>query len=266
MQNQNSTYDAGPVGIDCDADAQKIKVPHTAQAPCEPCKPTQPECGKCEFAAAPRPAQKTTWRKVIAVDFDGCLCANAWPEIGAPNLDVIEKLQLAQADGAAVILWTNRTGEMLAAAVNWAQRHGITFDAVNENLPEWQQHFGSDPRKIGASEYWDDKAVRMPPDALDAGQATLHHALYYYGVGAQVDKCIEEMAELTKALLKERYAAMADRPAARKNIFEEMADVYIMLAQMRITYEVSGTEVAGWQASKIAQLEKRLTEEEETNA
>ena len=28
-------------------------------------------------------------RKAIAIDFDGCLCEWAWPEIGAPNMEVI---------------------------------------------------------------------------------------------------------------------------------------------------------------------------------
>jgi len=29
-------------------------------------------------------------QRVIAVDFDGCLCDNAYPDIGAPNWRVIE--------------------------------------------------------------------------------------------------------------------------------------------------------------------------------
>lgn len=28
--------------------------------------------------------------KIIAVDFDGTLCENKWPEIGKPHTDVIE--------------------------------------------------------------------------------------------------------------------------------------------------------------------------------
>ena len=34
-------------------------------------------------------------------------------------------------------------------------------DAVNESLPEWIEAWGNDCRKVGADEYWDDKAVRM---------------------------------------------------------------------------------------------------------
>lgn len=30
-----------------------------------------------------------TLPKAIAIDFDGCLCANAYPDIGAPNWEII---------------------------------------------------------------------------------------------------------------------------------------------------------------------------------
>ena len=39
-------------------------------------------------------------RDAIAVDFDGCLCVNAYPGIGAPNWGVIAKAKERQAAGA----------------------------------------------------------------------------------------------------------------------------------------------------------------------
>ena len=102
-----------------------------------------------------------TRERIIAVDFDGCLCVNAWPEIGEAKQDVIDALLLRQEKGAKVILWTCRVGERLAAAVQWCADHGITFDAVNANLPVNIAAFGNDCRKIYADEYWDDKAVPM---------------------------------------------------------------------------------------------------------
>lgn len=101
-------------------------------------------------------------RKAIAVDFDGCLCENAWPEIGPPNWAVIRAALEQQRAGAALILWTCRSGELLDKAVAWCGEHGLTFDAVNENLPERLEHYGSESRKVSADEYWDDLAVRMP--------------------------------------------------------------------------------------------------------
>lgn len=46
--------------------------------------------------------------QVIAVDFDGTLCKQAWPEIGEENKILIEHLKEQQAAGARLILWTNR--------------------------------------------------------------------------------------------------------------------------------------------------------------
>lgn len=45
-----------------------------------------------------------TAHKIIAVDFDGCLVVNKWPEVGAPIEKNINKLKAEQADGAKVIL------------------------------------------------------------------------------------------------------------------------------------------------------------------
>lgn len=38
---------------------------------------------------------------------------------------------------------------------------GLEFDYVNENAAELKEAFGTDPRKIAATEYWDDKNVCM---------------------------------------------------------------------------------------------------------
>ena len=104
-----------------------------------------------------------TRQTIIAVDFDGCLCKNAWPDIGEAKQDVIDALLSRQKTGAKIILWTCRVGELLDAAVSWCADHGITFDAVNENLPVNIAAFGNDCRKIYADEYWDDKAVSTGP-------------------------------------------------------------------------------------------------------
>ncbi len=101
-------------------------------------------------------------RKAIAIDFDGCLCANRYPNIGSPNWDVINEARREQQAGAGLILWTCREGELLQEAIDACERWGLAFDAVNESLPDWIDAFESAPRKVGASEYWDDKAVRMP--------------------------------------------------------------------------------------------------------
>ena len=105
--------------------------------------------------------ESKTAHKIIAVDFDGCLVVNKWPEVGAPIEKNINKLKAEQADGAKVILWTNRVGEALEKALEFCKEQGIHLDAVNENLPEIVDAFGGDFRKIFDNEYWDDRAVLM---------------------------------------------------------------------------------------------------------
>jgi hypothetical protein len=103
--------------------------------------------------------------KIIAVDFDGCLVTNKYPEIGEEIWQVREALVMEQIwHGTKVILWTCRIGELLTAVVGWCADHGLRLDAVNENLPEIIKTFGGDTRKIFANEYWDDRAVRMPEE------------------------------------------------------------------------------------------------------
>lgn len=99
------------------------------------------------------------WVKIIAVDFDGTLCEERYPKIGAAKEEVIQYVLNEQAKGSKIILWTCRRGERLNEAVRWCKEHGITFDAINENLPGVVKSFGGDTRKIVANEYLDDRAV-----------------------------------------------------------------------------------------------------------
>lgn len=95
--------------------------------------------------------------KIIAVDFDGTLCENKYPEIGEPRSNVIEYVKTRREYGDKIILWTCRVGEMLENAVKWCAERGLKFDAVNANLPEVIESFGGDTRKIFANEYIDDR-------------------------------------------------------------------------------------------------------------
>ena len=107
--------------------------------------------------------------KIIAVDFDGCLVENKFPDIGEPIWSTILDLRQEQQHGAKVILWTCRTKEKVEEAVQWCKDNEIHLDAVNENIPEMIEFFGGDTRKIVANEYWDDQAVlkKAIPKELD---------------------------------------------------------------------------------------------------
>ncbi|MCD8356273.1 MAG: hypothetical protein LUE11_06850 [Clostridia bacterium] len=85
----------------------------------------------------------------------------------------------------------------------------------------------------------------------------MQRAIDTYGVQAQCDVAIEEMAELTKALLKIRRADdHTAQMAALDNIIEEIADVSIMVDQLKIMWGPKYVEEARYQ--KLRRLDGRL--------
>ena len=184
-----------------------------------------------------------TWRTpVIAIDFDGCLCTDKYPEIGSPNWEVINEAKRLRALGACLVLWTCRAGQQLDDAVMACHAWGLEFDAVNEN-PQFRidLYGGNDCRKVGADEYWDDRSVYMgaPGEFRNIRGATVrvvHRAAirkfmdevlrpqidyltrlrrdelgrkswgFYGGLGRVLQTALEQM-ELMMALLDERNEA-----------------------------------------------------------
>lgn len=63
---------------------------------------------------------------------------------------------------------------------------------------------------------------------------TFHKCIDTYGKQVQVDMAVEEMSELTKALMKERRTNVDD---ARGAIIDEIADVRIMMRQLELIYD-----------------------------
>lgn len=87
-------------------------------------------------------------------------------------------------------------------------------------------------------------------------RALLDRAITAYGAPAQMDMAVEEMAELTKALCKvKRVSCTAEAKAVLENVVEEMADVQIMLDQLRIIFGLSTAEAEEY---KLERLKKRL--------
>ena len=106
------------------------------------------------------PQQRDRDFTIIAADFDGTLCKAMWPDIGEPNIELMEYLKEQREQGAKLILWTCRAGEPLVEAVQFCREHGLYFDAVNQNLPEMRKRHNNDSRKIYADIYIDDKSSR----------------------------------------------------------------------------------------------------------
>ena len=95
----------------------------------------------------------------IAIDFDGTLCEDEFPSIGKPKDEIVAIVKRLQNAGVKTVLWTCRNGSMLSDAERWCQQQELKFDAVNENLPEVQQKWGGDTRKVMTDYYLDDKNV-----------------------------------------------------------------------------------------------------------
>ena len=92
----------------------------------------------------------------------------------------------------------------------------------------------------------------------DERQQILQSAINTYGPEHQVDMAIEEMAELTKALLKMRR----DKSSGDYNVREEIVDVQIVLDQLKMIY--------GWdneiQAQKLGRLWEAIKDEQESRS
>lgn len=97
---------------------------------------------------------------IIAVDFDGTLVSNAFPEIGEIDQLMWDRILEEKRAGTKIILWTSRTEDYLDDAVKFCAEHGLTFDAVNDNIEECKA-LGWNARKVFANLYIDDRNGRM---------------------------------------------------------------------------------------------------------
>ena len=95
-----------------------------------------------------------TRRPVAAIDFDGTIVKNEFPEIGKPlpsSFRVLKKLQDA---GWILVLWTCRDDEYLEEAVEFCRERGLEFTSINENPPQVTFDCSN---KVVADVYVDDK-------------------------------------------------------------------------------------------------------------
>lgn len=79
-------------------------------------------------------------------------------------------------------------------------------------------------------------------------------AITKYGQMNQIIKAVEEMSELTKELCK---LLVNDSKYSIEGIAEEIADVTIMIEQLRLMYNIND-EVCEMMDSKIRRLENRI--------
>ncbi len=100
---------------------------------------------------------------VIAVDFDGTIVKHKYPAIGKEIPFAIKTLKLLQEKGHQLILWTYRSGKELDEAVQFCEKRGLKFHAVNNNFED-EEFDNSYSRKIYADLYIDDRNLLGIPD------------------------------------------------------------------------------------------------------
>ncbi len=95
----------------------------------------------------------------IAVDFDGTIVENKYPQIGELQSGAKDTLLRLHEEGHKIIIWTCRSGDLLVEAMNFLLWHGIPFDQVNDNLRENIEQYGGNSRKVCADVYIDDSCI-----------------------------------------------------------------------------------------------------------
>ena len=118
---------------------------------------------------------------IVAVDFDGILCRDEFPEIGDPNYEVISFVRDLIYDGHEVVLWTCRVNQRLVEAVEWCRDRGLRFCAVNDNAPsnraKYEKEYPHGTRKVYADVYLDDKSAEFR--SLAEGMVVWRHQSGY---------------------------------------------------------------------------------------
>ena len=95
---------------------------------------------------------------IIAIDFDGTIVEDAYPNIGKPMIFAFETMKKLQSEGHRLILWTYRTDKKLQEAVDFCKQQGLEFYAINKSYPE-EEFDGKISRKIHATFFVDDRNI-----------------------------------------------------------------------------------------------------------
>lgn len=106
---------------------------------------------------------------VIAVDFDGTIVEDCYPEIGEPKIFAFETLLEIQKNNHQLILLSSRTGEKLKEAVSFCRLNGVEFYAVNASYPE-EEFIGTASRKINCEVFISEKNIGGMPGWGEAWQ------------------------------------------------------------------------------------------------
>ena len=88
----------------------------------------------------------------------------------------------------------------------------------------------------------------MKNNELEVALTVIRH---HYGRKVTLEKCKEELQELIQAINKNNF----------ENVHEEVADVYNILSQLKVYYNISDEEIKERQKYKARRQLKRIKEE-----
>ena len=109
-------------------------------------------------SAADRPKWDKDRPMQLAIDFDGTIVEDAFPEIGKLRPEAKAFINKVRERGYKWILWTVRFGDYLKDALKFLKENDLMPDAVNHNLPWFIMNGGDDSPKVYADYYIDDKS------------------------------------------------------------------------------------------------------------
>jgi hypothetical protein len=72
-------------------------------------------------------------KKILAIDFDGTIVKNIFPDIGELIEDAKLYINKLYDEGYDIIIWTCRDGQLLKDAITFLVDNNIKFHKVNEN-------------------------------------------------------------------------------------------------------------------------------------
>lgn len=101
--------------------------------------------------------------KYIAIDFDGTIATDSYPEIGTILHKAEAVLRKIKIYGGKIAIWTCRCGEDELKVKKFLHDHNIFYDYFNEPFPEIEALYinpqGITSRKICADIYIDNKDI-----------------------------------------------------------------------------------------------------------
>lgn len=100
---------------------------------------------------------------VIAIEFDGVIVDDNYPNIGDEKPFAFDTLKKLRKRGHTLILWSRRTGKLLDEAVEYCLQNGVEFYAANKSYPE--EVFDNEvSRKVNADLFIDNRLQGELPD------------------------------------------------------------------------------------------------------